>query len=169
VRISRRHLILALRWTLQDPTGLATSDSTLFWSAMVASSLLWALFAVSAALSLKFSWLLIVGIAMSLNCSNLVGYFKCRKDAAKQLQGMVAQGALTALTSGAGTLRCMHAGGSLAIPACRAVVAVVAVNDGGCGDMRAYAAAGWGGGGSGVGSESGAEEADDKAPSNSLI
>ena len=50
-------------------------------------------------MSLKFSWLLIVVLAMSLNCSNLIGYYKCRKDAGK-IQGLVAQGALQAVASG---------------------------------------------------------------------
>jgi hypothetical protein len=34
-----------------------------------------------------------------LGCSNLIGYFKCSKDAKKQLQQMTANIATTAMTS----------------------------------------------------------------------
>ena len=86
--------------SIRDPSALVASDATLFWTALIVAPLLWGLFALSALLSLKFSWLLIVGIAMSLNCSNLIGYYYCRKDAGKQIQGLVAQGALQAVASG---------------------------------------------------------------------
>lgn len=108
-------LLVGLRWwneikedgtsdwrfeSIRDPSSLVASDATLFWAALVAAPVLWGLFAMSALISLKLSWLLIVGIAVSLNCSNLIGYFKCRKDAGKQLQGLMAQGALQAVSSG---------------------------------------------------------------------
>jgi hypothetical protein len=89
-------LLVGLRWwneikedgtsdwrfeSIRDPSSLVASDATLFWAALVAAPVLWGLFAMSALISLKLSWLLIVGIAVSLNCSNLIGYFKCRKGA----------------------------------------------------------------------------------------
>ena len=81
-------------------------DSTLFWTALVGAPALWCTFALSALLSLKLSWLFIVIVAVTLNCSNVLGYYRCRKDAGKQMQDMVAQGMVAGLTSqtGAGGL-----------------------------------------------------------------
>ena len=104
-------LLVGLRWwneiaedgeniwkfeSIQDPSELRPSDSTLFWTAMVGAAAIWCTFALSAVLSLKISWLLIVLIAVTLQCSNVVGYYRCRKDAGKQMQEMVAQGMVAA-------------------------------------------------------------------------
>lgn len=44
-------------------------------------------------------YLLIPICGVVLGCSNLIGYFKCSKDAKKQLQQMTANIATTAMTS----------------------------------------------------------------------
>lgn len=100
-------LLVGLRWwneiaedgenvwkfeSIQDPSELRPSDSTLFWTALIGAAGLWCTFALSAILNLKISWLLIVLIAVTLQCSNVIGYYRCRKDAGKQMQEMVAQG-----------------------------------------------------------------------------
>lgn len=114
-------LLVGLRWwneideegqnvwmfeSIQDPSELIASDSTLFWTALVGAPALWCTFALTALLSLKLSWLFIVIVAVSLQCSNVLGYYRCRKDAGKQMQDMVAQGMVAGLTSqgGAGGL-----------------------------------------------------------------
>ncbi len=104
-------LLVGLRWwneiaedgenvwkfeSMQDPSDLRASDSTLFWTAMIGAAAVWCTFALSAVLSFKLSWLLIVLIAVTLQCSNVVGYYRCRKDAGKQMQDMVAQGMVAA-------------------------------------------------------------------------
>lgn len=104
-------LLVGLRWwneiaedgeniwkfeSIQDPSELRSSDSTLFWTAMIGAAAIWCTFALSAVLSLKISWLLIVLVAVTLQCSNVVGYYRCRKDAGKQMQEMVAQGMVAA-------------------------------------------------------------------------
>ncbi len=64
-------------------------DSSVFWISLYLFPLLWILLALTAFIQFKFSWLLIVVVGVSLNGANLVGYFKCDKDAKKRLaQGL---------------------------------------------------------------------------------
>ena len=43
------------------------------------AQVLWGLFAIKAVLSLSVAWLMIILTALVLSCSNVIGYFKCRK------------------------------------------------------------------------------------------
>ena len=132
-------LLVGLRWwneiaedgeniwkfeSIQDPSDLRASDSTLFWTAMVGTAAVWCTFALSAVLSLKISWLLIVLIAVTLQCSNVVGYYRCRKDAGKQMQEMVAQGMVAA------------GGNSAAAAGLTSLLGVAAASAGGGGPAR---------------------------------
>eukprot|EP01052_Picozoa_sp_SAG31_P036070 SAG31_NODE_4445_length_3223_cov_82.165173_3_plen_218_part_00 len=131
-----------------DPSSLLPSDSTLFWGGKTAcripqshklkswcpraafawvrgllpglmlSTGAWSLLLVSAVIGLKLAWLMIVAVAVTLNCANVVGYFKCRSTAGDQLQAGLAQAAMaTAALSastggGAGTQTASGVGGA---------------------------------------------------------
>eukprot|EP00743_Colponemidia_sp_Colp-15_P003107 GILK01003358.1.p1 GENE.GILK01003358.1~~GILK01003358.1.p1 ORF type:complete len:193 (-),score=16.77 GILK01003358.1:69-608(-) len=71
-----------------------SADSKIFWTGVIAYPVVWGVFLFIAVFSFKFMWAVVVIVAMSLACANLVGYAKCRKGAKKQLQGMVAKGLL---------------------------------------------------------------------------
>ncbi|GBF94558.1 hypothetical protein Rsub_06673 [Raphidocelis subcapitata] len=59
-----------------------------FWIVVVANPILWVLSAFSAFLGLDWAYLLIPITGVILGSSNLVGYFKCSKEAKKSLQSM---------------------------------------------------------------------------------
>lgn len=60
-------------------------DSRLFWWSLYLYPAVWVLLGVVAVLRLEFPWLIVVGMAVMLNGTNLVGYTKCDKDARKKL------------------------------------------------------------------------------------
>jgi len=63
------------------------ADSFVFWTALYITPLLWLLLAVVAVLTLSFRKLLIVIVALTLSGANLIGYWKCEKDAKAKLTG----------------------------------------------------------------------------------
>ncbi|CAO0795937.1 unnamed protein product [Mucor circinelloides] len=81
------------------------ADTRLFWWTLYGTPALWALFAFSCIITLKFSWLIIVGVALALNMANVYGYTQCDKDAKKRwATGMATRSALGSLSSGASGL-----------------------------------------------------------------
>ncbi|WIA08423.1 hypothetical protein OEZ86_011027 [Tetradesmus obliquus] len=74
-------------------------ESRWFWIVLVANPALWVLCSLSALLGLDWGYLLIPITGVVLGGSNLAGYFKCSKDAKKQLQSMTANMATSAMTS----------------------------------------------------------------------
>ncbi|OBZ85821.1 Golgi apparatus membrane protein tvp23 [Choanephora cucurbitarum] len=78
------------------------ADTRLFWWTLYGTPALWGLFAFSCIITLKFSWLIIVGVALVLNMANVYGYTQCDKDAKKRwATGMATRSALGSLSSGA--------------------------------------------------------------------
>ncbi|KAI8973213.1 FAM18B [Mycotypha africana] len=76
------------------------ADTRLFWWTLYGTPVLWALFAFSCIMTLKFSWLIIVAIALALNLANVYGYTQCDKDAkSKWAQNMATRTALGSLGS----------------------------------------------------------------------
>jgi hypothetical protein len=67
------------------------ADSRVFWTALYVAPLLWGLFALGALFSFNFKWLLVVVVGLVLNGANLVGYWKCERDAKNKLQAFIAQ------------------------------------------------------------------------------
>eukprot|EP00200_Dunaliella_tertiolecta_P005279 CAMPEP_0202351158 /NCGR_PEP_ID=MMETSP1126-20121109/7925_1 /ASSEMBLY_ACC=CAM_ASM_000457 /TAXON_ID=3047 /ORGANISM="Dunaliella tertiolecta, Strain CCMP1320" /LENGTH=141 /DNA_ID=CAMNT_0048943239 /DNA_START=224 /DNA_END=649 /DNA_ORIENTATION=- len=61
-------------------------EKTLFWAGLVANVVVWGVLALIALMGLKFDYLVIPVVACLLGSSNLVGYFKCSKEAGEQLQ-----------------------------------------------------------------------------------
>ncbi|XP_012271598.1 uncharacterized Golgi apparatus membrane protein-like protein CG5021 isoform X2 [Orussus abietinus] len=54
------------------------SEARIFWLALILCPLLWSVFFFVALFGLKFKWLLLVCIAITLNGANLYGYVKCK-------------------------------------------------------------------------------------------
>lgn len=50
----------------------------LFWMGLIVAPLVWSLFLLVAFFGLKFKWMLLVLIALTLNAANLHGYIKCK-------------------------------------------------------------------------------------------
>ena len=91
---------------MEDTSQVGKTDSTLFWGALLITPVVWAFLLVVAALTFKPQWMLVVVVALILSFSNIVGYWKCRRDAKKQTQeaaqSIMSQGAMAAFTKGPG-------------------------------------------------------------------
>jgi len=53
-------------------------ESRMFWMALILCPGMWCIFFIVALFALKFKWLLLVMIALTLNGANLYGYIKCK-------------------------------------------------------------------------------------------
>ena len=69
-----------------DTRAINSTDSFWFWSALWATPVVWLVFGVAALFGLNFSYLLIVAVALTLSGANVLGYWKCQKDAAGRVQ-----------------------------------------------------------------------------------
>jgi len=58
----------------------------IFWMALVLVPVIWGLFFLVALFGLRFKWLLLVLIALSLSGANLHGYIKCKFGANKDMK-----------------------------------------------------------------------------------
>lgn len=96
-------LLVGLRWlniiddagkshwhfqSFEEQRFVHPTDSNVFWTSLFVFPGLWAIFLIGAALTLKFMWLLLVVVALSLHGINLYGYVKCKRDAGKKLQAL---------------------------------------------------------------------------------
>eukprot|EP00040_Diaphanoeca_grandis_P027071 m.153066 g.153066 ORF g.153066 m.153066 type:complete len:214 (-) comp30826_c1_seq1:124-765(-) len=104
-------------WVFESKTGqvVHTGESRVFWWSLYGFTLIWGVFGFTAIISLKFGYLMLVGVALSFNISNVVGYWYCRKDSKKKLSaaasdlastyvpGLLAQAATSGLLSNVGT------------------------------------------------------------------
>ncbi|GBG25290.1 Golgi apparatus membrane protein tvp23 [Hondaea fermentalgiana] len=90
--------------SVDNPDEVSTVDYRIFWYSMYINFILWAFFFFFALIKFSFDWLPLTGVAISLQTSNIYGYWQCSKDAKRRLQGAVqgavTQGALSALSSG---------------------------------------------------------------------
>ncbi|XP_068672321.1 Golgi apparatus membrane protein TVP23 homolog B-like isoform X1 [Montipora foliosa] len=69
----------------KNDKNVSSAESRVFWLGLVICPLVWMFFLVAALFSLKFKWLLVVAVGLSLNVANLVGYVRCKKDAGKKI------------------------------------------------------------------------------------
>ena len=60
----------------------------MFWLALFIAPSLWILISISTVLTLRFMWLVLVLVALTLNMINVVGYVKCRRDAGRKLSAI---------------------------------------------------------------------------------
>ncbi|KAI1301595.1 Golgi apparatus membrane protein TVP23 -like protein B [Halotydeus destructor] len=58
--------------------GVNAADSSLFWSALILSPILWFFFLLVSIFRLNVQWFMIVSLAVVLSFSNLYGYFRCK-------------------------------------------------------------------------------------------
>jgi hypothetical protein len=52
-----------------------------------------------ALIRLKFQWLLICGVALSLSSANIVGYYKCSNEQKAKVANLMQSGAVMGMTS----------------------------------------------------------------------
>ncbi|GMH79187.1 hypothetical protein TrST_g6980 [Triparma strigata] len=68
------------------------SDSSIFWTFLYLPFLVWSLFLVLGFVRLKFQWLPICLVSLSLSGANIYGYYKCSKEQKGKLDYLVKQG-----------------------------------------------------------------------------
>ncbi len=94
-------LLVGLRWWTEPKADGTTSwifeskppatfrpnpiDSRLFWWSLYLYPAIWGVLGLIALLRLQLTWLIVVGMAIILHGTNLVGYTRCDKDAKKKL------------------------------------------------------------------------------------
>ena len=93
-------LLVGLRWwsyvkedgsnqwvfeSLEDMAEISPSDSTIFWTALYATPIVWAVFLVIELLRFEFQWTLIVVVALVMNGANIIGYVRCSQDAKQKV------------------------------------------------------------------------------------
>jgi len=86
--------------SVNDETLLNPVDRNVFWVVLYVWPLIWLVIAIANFVSLSFSWLVLVGMALGFAISNLVGFWKCSKDAKNSMKNWATQGAMAAMTSG---------------------------------------------------------------------
>eukprot|EP01092_Planopodium_desertum_P014874 TRINITY_DN762_c0_g1_i1.p1 TRINITY_DN762_c0_g1~~TRINITY_DN762_c0_g1_i1.p1 ORF type:complete len:194 (+),score=23.24 TRINITY_DN762_c0_g1_i1:16-597(+) len=95
-------LLVGLRWwneikedgsskwifeSIENKSRILMSERILFWAALFISPAVWGILAVTSVLNIKnWPFLVIVGIALILGITNIVGYIKCARDSRKKLQ-----------------------------------------------------------------------------------
>lgn len=81
------------KWRFESAEGKQVNEmeKLFFWITMLITLVLWVLFAVFNVLGLRFETLLLTVVAIALTLSNLIGYFKCAKDAGQQMRNYATQ------------------------------------------------------------------------------
>lgn len=82
--------------TIPDRAAVNKTDSRIFWGALYATPAVWVLLGVVCVLKFNMSYLVIVAIAMVLSGANIVGYYKCNKEATEQMRDYLGKTALGA-------------------------------------------------------------------------
>jgi Eukaryotic protein of unknown function (DUF846) len=75
--------------SLSDRSQLNVIDGRIFWWTMYANPLVWIVLGIACILKFSMSYLVIVAIALVLSAANLVGYYKCSKDATEQMKNYI--------------------------------------------------------------------------------
>eukprot|EP00177_Eucheuma_denticulatum_P000905 GFKZ01001644.1.p1 GENE.GFKZ01001644.1~~GFKZ01001644.1.p1 ORF type:complete len:237 (-),score=31.01 GFKZ01001644.1:880-1590(-) len=75
--------------TVQDRDSLNVTDGRIFWWTLYLSPVIWILLGVVCVLKFNVSYLLMVVIALTLSSANIVGYYKCNKDATEQIRNYI--------------------------------------------------------------------------------
>jgi hypothetical protein len=68
-------------------------DSSVFWTVLYATPLVWVALLVIGVLKFNLGWLIIVVMALSLSFANVYGYYKCSSDQKAKFQQMMQEGA----------------------------------------------------------------------------
>lgn len=75
--------------TIPDRDNLNATDGRIFWWTLYISPVIWVLLGVVCVLKFNVSYLLMVVIALILNGANILGYYKCNKDATEQIRNYI--------------------------------------------------------------------------------
>ena len=67
----------------EDTSGVDDRESRLFWGALYITPAVWVLLSIGCLLQFSFKWLMVCIMALIMTSTNLVGYHKCQKGAAK--------------------------------------------------------------------------------------
>lgn len=118
-------LLVGLRWSnvilddgssewrfesIPDTSRVGKLDYRVFWWGQIIAMLLWILLLLYAFITFKFTWIIIVIIALALTGSNLWGYFMCSRadtgaaKAAEQARSWAAGAALSAAAQNPGMM-----------------------------------------------------------------
>lgn len=75
--------------TILDRTSLNMTDGRIFWWTLYITPAAWILLGIVCVLKFNISYLVIVVIALILSIANIVGYYKCNKDATEQMRNYI--------------------------------------------------------------------------------
>lgn len=75
--------------TIHDRLSLNVIDGRIFWWTLYAFPIVWLCLGVVCVLKFNISYLIIVVIALILSAANIVGYYKCSKDATEQIRNYI--------------------------------------------------------------------------------
>jgi len=77
-----------------DQRQVHPTDNMVFWGALYATPVVWILLALS--VLLRPQWLLVVAVAVTFSGANVVGYWKCSRDAGRRVQQFITTRVLAA-------------------------------------------------------------------------
>lgn len=80
----------------QNRNTLNVTDGRIFWWSLYLTPAVWVLLGVVCVLKFNLSYLLLVVVALVLSSANIVGYYKCSKDATEHMRAYVQQTVLGA-------------------------------------------------------------------------
>jgi hypothetical protein len=73
-----------------DNRHVHPNDSFVFWTALYSTPVIWFVFGLGT-LTGSFQYLIIVVVALSMSGANVIGYWKCQKDAGRKITQFIAQ------------------------------------------------------------------------------
>ena len=80
--------------SLTDDSKLNSVDIWVFWIALLATPVVWVVFFVANVLTFTAFWAMCTLVNLILASTNVVGYYRCRKDHKQKLKGMLGQNAV---------------------------------------------------------------------------
>ncbi|GMH63301.1 hypothetical protein TrLO_g6123 [Triparma laevis f. longispina] len=86
-----------------DTTNPNKSDSSIFWTFLYLPFLLWSIFTFLLLIRLKFQWLPINLVSLSLSGANIYGYYKCSKEQKGKLDNLMRRGMETGIRGAMGS------------------------------------------------------------------
>merc|ERR1712216_971644 len=72
--------------SIADESVVNPTDRKVFWMGLYAWPVLWSLLLIVNLFSFDFNWLVLLVMAFVFGASNVVGYWKCSKDAKKRMK-----------------------------------------------------------------------------------
>lgn len=76
------------------------TDRKMFWMALYGFTGIWTFLGIVAVLRFNFSWLVVVGLALTMQITNLMGYLKCDREAQHGPEGGLSSTLGSSLLSG---------------------------------------------------------------------